>query len=986
VLIGWYGGNTALNFVLRILYRVWSRRMSVGSILPVMRYADPAEAAGWLCNAYGFSIRHIGRRPDGGTTYIVLRFGEDSVVVARHGSSVFDDLMVQPADVGNRSTQACYLTIQDVDQHCAHALAAGARVEIQPTDDGIGGRVYVCRDPEGHLWSFGNALVGPTLAGLNGSSIRPRRYAGLSARGAIGLAVLVSVTVGYGAMSHLGTDLAPKALTAWLGDIRAPSASSGQFEQEAKEAATKRLLASEAAVVDLTEKLQISQLEFAHAQQLKQNSEKLLNASETEYRSRLRDSQAAFDAAVRAKELASQELQAERHRTQGIQTQLDETSQQLVRSRADGSKFESRLKDNQGALDAAMRAKELASQELDAERHRAQAMQNEASQQLARSRAEGSKLESRLKDSQGALDAAVRANELASRELEAERYRAQTIQTQLDEASKQLARLRTDGGKFEAEARQLRDAMARLGEELLGSTRAGQTARDQLATAQSTEQELRERLRASEREARELELRARMAVLDMDNDAARERTAQAAESARTALADAQADQLRPRDKLRASEPATTDARGGVAAKEAARDVAMALPEQATEIPRKASPDAMDVSTPRASPRAAYVRPLPQHQLTQRKKWISVAAIKKAKTERQRQAAEAAAAARKVEEERQRVAAAEAAQKAKAERQRQAAEAAAAARKAEEERQRVAAVEAAQKAKAERQRQAAEAAAAERRAEEERRRAAAEAAQKAKAERQRQAAEAAAAARKAEEERQRVAAEAAQKAKAERERQAAEAAAAARKAEEDRQKVAAAKAAQKAEADRQRQVAEAAAAARKIEEERQRAAAVEAAQKAEAERQRQAAEAAAAARKVEEERLRVAAAESAQKAEAARTAKEAAEAKARADRETRRRTLGLTVTSEDGARYLERGRALLKTGDVTSARLFLERASNAGLADAAMELAETYDPATVTRLIAVGLVGDREQARAWYMRAQALGSSEAAERLKIIIGQ
>jgi TPR repeat protein len=77
---------------------------------------------------------------------------------------------------------------------------------------------------------------------------------------------------------------------------------------------------------------------------------------------------------------------------------------------------------------------------------------------------------------------------------------------------------------------------------------------------------------------------------------------------------------------------------------------------------------------------------------------------------------------------------------------------------------------------------------------------------------------------------------------------------------------------------------------------------------------------------------------------------------------------------------------LKTGDITGARLFLERASNAGLADAAMELAGTYDPATLARLNVVGLAGDREQARAWYMRAQALGSAAATERLKSIGGQ
>ncbi len=52
----------------------------------------------------------------------------------------------------------------------------------------------------------------------------------------------------------------------------------------------------------------------------------------------------------------------------------------------------------------------------------------------------------------------------------------------------------------------------------------------------------------------------------------------------------------------------------------------------------------------------------------------------------------------------------------------------------------------------------------------------------------------------------------------------------------------------------------------------------------------------------------------------------------------------------------------------------------------MELAETYDPAVLTRLNVVGLAGNREQAKAWYLRAQVLGSSAAAERLKSLGGQ
>ena len=830
--------------------------MSVGSILPSVRYADPAEAADWLCSAYGFSIHHVAKRSDGATAYIVLRLGENSVVVAPYGSSAFDDLWVQPADDGGGSTPTCYLTVQDLDRHCAHALRTGARLEVGPSDDGTGGRFYTCRDPQGYLWNFGERPARLTSVDLDCPSQRPGRYSVLS-----GATINLAVLVGCGAMFYLGTDLATKALTAWDG-MSGTHASSVSSNTTQKASATKRFLVSEAAALDLTETLQISQFELAEAPQSKPSDERPPDASDAEYQSRLKDTQGALDAAVQAKELASRELEAERRRAEAIQTLLDEASQQLARLRADGSRFEMRLK-----------------------------------------------------DSQGALDAAVRAKELAARELEAERHRAQAIQAQLEEASRQLSRLRADGSTFELEARRLRDVMARLGNVLPGSTQIGDPTRDQRAAAQGAEQLLLERLRASEREARELELRARMAILEMDKEAASLRAEQAAESARTALAADRADQLGPHDKLRAGAPATADAPGRVTAKEPAKDVVRVMPRQSTGVPRRAALDTkVNEGTPGAPPRAAVVRPLPQHRLTQNKTWISVASIKK-KAELRRQMAEAAAAARKAEEERQR--------------------------------------------------------------------AAAEAAQKAEAERKRQVAEAAAAARKAEEERQRAAAEAAQKAEAERKRQMAEAAAAARKAEEERQR-AAAEAAQKAEAERKRQVAEAAAAARKVEEERQRAAA-EAAQKAEVERKRQVAEAAAAARKAEEERQR-AATEAAQKAEAERIVKEAAVAKTRAAQNARRQALGFTVTSEDGARFLARGRALLATGDVTSARLFLERASNAGLADAAMELAETYDPATLTRLSAVGLVSDREQARVWYMRAQALGSSAAAERLKSIVGQ
>lgn len=62
---------------------------------------------------------------------------------------------VAPRDVGG-VTATAYIVIDDVDAHHARAVAAGAEIVAPPEDQDYGGRHYCCRDPEGHLWSFGS--------------------------------------------------------------------------------------------------------------------------------------------------------------------------------------------------------------------------------------------------------------------------------------------------------------------------------------------------------------------------------------------------------------------------------------------------------------------------------------------------------------------------------------------------------------------------------------------------------------------------------------------------------------------------------------------------------------------------------------------------------------------------------------------------------------------------------------------------------------
>ena len=79
--------------------------------------------------------------------------------------------------------------------------------------------------------------------------------------------------------------------------------------------------------------------------------------------------------------------------------------------------------------------------------------------------------------------------------------------------------------------------------------------------------------------------------------------------------------------------------------------------------------------------------------------------------------------------------------------------------------------------------------------------------------------------------------------------------------------------------------------------------------------------------------------------------------------------------------LSRGNDQLQHGNVAAARLYYQRAADAGLAQAALALASTYDPEELVRLRVVGLQPDRELARRWYERARELGASEAERRLK-----
>lgn len=91
--------------------------------------------------------------------------------------------------------------------------------------------------------------------------------------------------------------------------------------------------------------------------------------------------------------------------------------------------------------------------------------------------------------------------------------------------------------------------------------------------------------------------------------------------------------------------------------------------------------------------------------------------------------------------------------------------------------------------------------------------------------------------------------------------------------------------------------------------------------------------------------------------------------------------GQRLSATDAAALVTRGDEFLSAGDIASARLFYERAADAGDSAAALRLGATFDPNFLGRVGVRGTPGDPAQAASWYRRARDLGDAAAAERLK-----
>ncbi len=123
-----------------------NRSIPRATVIPVLAYPDVDQAAAWLCDAFGFSVRlRIGNHR------IQLNVGDGALTVRE----------MRQAEVNAALGLGCSITVrvEDIDAHCTRARDHGARITQDPVTHMYGERQYNAIDFAGYSWTFSESVA-----------------------------------------------------------------------------------------------------------------------------------------------------------------------------------------------------------------------------------------------------------------------------------------------------------------------------------------------------------------------------------------------------------------------------------------------------------------------------------------------------------------------------------------------------------------------------------------------------------------------------------------------------------------------------------------------------------------------------------------------------------------------------------------------------------------------------------------------------------
>jgi uncharacterized glyoxalase superfamily protein PhnB len=121
------------------------------SFIPSLVYKDNRAALDWLRDAFGFDPSEVLTDAEGNVVHAEMSHGDGVVMIGNEWA----DWTRSPASLGGKNTQRVHVRIErGIDEHCARARQAGAKIVKEPEDQFYGERTYIAADLEGHHWSF----------------------------------------------------------------------------------------------------------------------------------------------------------------------------------------------------------------------------------------------------------------------------------------------------------------------------------------------------------------------------------------------------------------------------------------------------------------------------------------------------------------------------------------------------------------------------------------------------------------------------------------------------------------------------------------------------------------------------------------------------------------------------------------------------------------------------------------------------------------
>ena len=123
-----------------------NRSIQRATVIPVLSYPDVHQAAAWLCDAFGFTVR--------------LRIADHRVQMnVGEGAVTLRELRPDEAAGALGLGHSVTVRVEDADAHCRRAKEHGAQITQEPETYSFGERQYNAVDFAGHSWMFSQSVA-----------------------------------------------------------------------------------------------------------------------------------------------------------------------------------------------------------------------------------------------------------------------------------------------------------------------------------------------------------------------------------------------------------------------------------------------------------------------------------------------------------------------------------------------------------------------------------------------------------------------------------------------------------------------------------------------------------------------------------------------------------------------------------------------------------------------------------------------------------